>query len=89
MKKNKEEKFGEIKILSEKEETFIKMDVEMDDYSYEILLDYAKKNIFSDEEACISWAVCKILTDSIEQKESLKMLSKKKVSKPKAKTKKK
>ena len=63
-----------MKIVKEKEETFVKMDIDFENDEYETLLEYGKKNIPVKEldDLILEWAFVKALKNGIKYHEKKK-----------------
>ncbi len=61
-----------MKILSEKEEKYVKMEIEFAKGERETLLEYAMENMSSEaiDNFCIEWALIELMKKSIKGKES-------------------
>jgi hypothetical protein len=59
-------KKNKIKILSEKTIPYVELNMEMDEHTNWLLIDYATQNILYDFDALLNWAFVDIITKSIE-----------------------
>lgn len=55
-----------IDILAERDIKYVELDIEMNDKTEQMLVDYALKNIFSDRQALINWAFMDALKRGLE-----------------------
>lgn len=58
--------FGSLKIVSEKEVSYVDMIVDMDETAHQMLVKYAIDHIMDDKDALVNWAVNKLLREHIE-----------------------
>lgn len=58
-----------IKIIGEKEITYVNLDIEMSNETEQMLYDHAVKHIFEDREAMVNWAFIDALKKGIEKYE--------------------
>lgn len=65
-KKNLDELLA-FEIKSEKRVNYVSMDVEMNDATEDLLLQYAKKNIMQDKDALLNWAVTDLLRKYVKE----------------------
>lgn len=55
-----------INILAERDIKYVELDIEMNDKTEQMLIDYALKNIFSDRQALVNWAFINALKRGME-----------------------
>lgn len=61
-----------IKILKERDVKYVEMDLDMTEETYDLLVEYGKKNIIKDKQALLNWAFIDILTKSCEVESNAK-----------------
>ena len=69
MKRKETKELGTLKIIKEKEEVFVRMDIEMDKELTDFLVDYAWENIPRkvEQELLVSWAFNDILKKQLKK----------------------
>jgi hypothetical protein len=69
MKRKETKELGTLKIIKEKEEVFVRMDIEMDKELTDFLVDYAWENIplKVEQELLVSWAFNDILKKQLKK----------------------
>ena len=57
-----------IKILKETNVPYVNLELDMDDKTRELLIQYAKNNILKDEDALLNWAFTDALKNFVDNK---------------------